>query len=441
MKSILLFFIVGVQVAQAQIITTIAGTGTGAFSGDGGQATAAMINHPAEMAFDTAGNLYFSDYANYRLRKISPSGVITTIAGTGSGFPSGDGGPATAAGLQDPGYIAIKGTAIYFTENVAAKIRKIDGAGIVTTFAGNGISGYSGDGGPATAASISFGPGGIVFDRAGNLYLADGNNNRIRKIDTAGIITTIAGNGVYGYSGDGFAATAAQIWDATDIVIDTAGNIYFTEYGDGILRKVDTSGVISTFACTGTASFSGDGGPATAATSDYAVSLTLDPYGNMYFSEWNGGTTPDNRVRKINTAGIISTVTGSGTAGFGGDGGPATAGVLNQPSKVSSDAYGNIYIADASNNRLRKISASTLGAAVPGLPNFDVVMYPNPASDALNISASNKITQIIITNLLGQTVHTQDFDNGKASVDVSAIPPGIYFIKINGTEVRKFVKQ
>ncbi len=206
----------------------------------------------------------------------------------------------------------------------------------------------SGDGGQATAAEIA-GAYAVVCDAAGNLYIAD-NNSCIRKVTTSGIISTVAGGAIAGFSGDGGDATAAELFDPTGVAIDATGNLYISDSFNSRIRKVNTLGIITTFAGNGTSGYSGDGGPATAAELMFTDEITFDAAGNLYIADYQG-----NRIRKVNTAGIISTVAGNGTAAYGGDGGQATAAQLNQPPGVAIDASGNLYIADNSNNRIRMV--------------------------------------------------------------------------------------
>ena len=214
---------------------------------------------------------------------------------------------------------------------------------IISTVAGNGTYGYSGDGGQATAASLT-GPNGIAFDGAGNMYIAGGGNNVIRKVTPAGIISTIAGTGIAGFFGDGGYATSARLYNPSGIAVDASGNIYFSDCYNYRIRKINTSGIISTIAGNGSFSLSGDGGPATAAGMIFPKYLAIDGPGNLYLTDSNGTT-----VRKISTAGIITTVAGSGTYGYSGDGGPATAAALADASGLAVDGSGNLFIADAGN--------------------------------------------------------------------------------------------
>ncbi|MCW3122582.1 MAG: surface protein [Flavipsychrobacter sp.] len=339
------------SLVPAQIITTIAGSTVAGFGGDGGQATGAYLNFPYTVTMDKAGNLYIMDDGNHRIRKITPAGIISTVAGNGSLVISGDGGPATAAGINTAVEMTIDAANnIYLTyaHTALSGIRKIDAAGIITTIAGNDTMGYSGDGGPATAAKLI--PEGIVTDKQGNLYIAESANHIVRKIDKAGIITTIAGTGIAGYSGDGGPATNAQV-NCDDLAVDTADNLYLS--GPFTIRKIDKTGTITTIAgigATGSLGYTGDGGPATAAKIAYGH-LAIDRQGNIYLSDCY----LYNNIRKIDAAGIITTVAGSTSTGFAGDGGPATGALFKFTGGVVTDSAGNLYIADGGNNRIRKI--------------------------------------------------------------------------------------
>ncbi len=351
--SVLLFLCASTFRLQAQlIISTIAGTGPAAYSGDGGPSTSANLNIPYGVAVDLIGNVYIADYANNRIRKIDTFGIITTVAGTGfSGF-SGDGGPATSAQIYAPRGIATDATGnVYFSDYANNRIRKISSTGIISTVAGNGIPGFSGDGGAATAAKLNF-AWGVTLDAAGNLYIADQTNCRIRKVNTSGIISTVGGTGIAFYSGDGGPATSAGIQYPMGIVSDGPGNLYICDEGDCRIRKINTSGIISTIAGTGFGGFTGDGGPATAAKLYYPQGIARDNTGNIYIADLN-----NNRIRMINTSGVINTITGNGTAGFTGDGGPPALAEINQSTGVAVDFSGKIYIADNDNNRIRVIHA------------------------------------------------------------------------------------
>ncbi|MVM31720.1 hypothetical protein GO755_16855 [Spirosoma sp. HMF4905] len=341
------------KVSTDGIITTVAGNGYSSFSGDGGLATAASLYNPFSVATDSNDNLYITDLFNHRIRKVSSNGIITTVAGNGSSGFSGDGGLATAATLAGAYNVIVDGTGtIYIADLFNHRIRKVSASGIITTIAGNGSSGFSGDDGPATEASLNK-PASVALDRLGNLYIADLDNHRIRKIATDGIITTVVGNGVAGFSGDGGAATAASLNSPANVLVDSNNNLYIADQYDHRIRKVSASGIITTVAGNGSSGFSGDGGLATAANLNNPTGLALDRLGNLYIADLY-----NHRIRKVSSDGIITTVVGSDSIDSGGDGGLATAASLIEPSGVALDRYGNLYIADEGgiDYRIRKVS-------------------------------------------------------------------------------------
>ncbi len=301
------------------------------------------------------GNVYFADYVNNRIRKIDTAGIIYTVAGNGTGGYTMDGIAATASEIYHPyGVFVDKYASIFIGDQGNSRVRKI-AAGIITTIAGNGTPGYAGDGMPATAALFNS-IDRVAVDAQGNVFIADAENNRVRRIDTAGIITTVAGIGPAGgfgsYTGDGIPATAAGLYYPSDVATDGLGNLFIADHENYRIRRVDVSGVITTYAGSGLPGTLGDGSPATACEFEYAAGIALDAIGNLYIADENA-----NRVRKVNTAGIINTIAGTGVAGFFGDGGPATAAKLNAPSNVAVDAYGNVYISDITNERIREIKS------------------------------------------------------------------------------------
>ena len=230
-----------------------------------------------------------------------------------------------------------------------SRIRKVDTNGIITTVAGDGSAGCSGDGGAATNAMLA-GPVGVAVDAAGNLFIADYSDQRIRKVDTNGIITTVAGNGGAGFSGDGGAATNASLYNPNGVAVDGAGNLFIADDYNQRIRKVDTNGIITTVAGDGSEWFSGDGGAATSATLAYPTAVAVDGAGNLFIAEAG-----NSRIRKVNTSGIITTVAGNGSEGFSGDGGEATNAGFNYPLGVAVDGTGHLFIADAENDRIRKV--------------------------------------------------------------------------------------
>jgi uncharacterized protein (TIGR03437 family) len=249
------------------------------------------------LALDDAGNLYIADRGNRRIRKVTPGGIISTFAGTGvSGF-SGDGGPATSAQLNTAGSILFSAGNLYIADSSSQRIRRVSSDGTITTIAGNGVKGFSGDGGPATSASMAT-PLGMAIDRLGNLYFADGDNNRVRRISPAGVITTVAGNGSGQFAGDQGPAISASLNIPEDVAVDSAGNLFIADAGNNRVRKIDGSGLISTFAGTGTDGFSGDGGPATEAKLSFPWGLTTNATGTVYIAD-----RVNNRIRTVSASG------------------------------------------------------------------------------------------------------------------------------------------
>jgi sugar lactone lactonase YvrE len=341
------------------IITTTVGDGTSGYSGDGGQTTSAMLSGPNGVALDSSGNIYIADTSNHAIRFVNVStGLITTVAGTGisggAGF-SGDGGQATSANLDTPYGIALDTSGnIYIADSGNNRIRKVTvSSSLFSTVAGTGSSGYSGDGAQATSALINY-PVWSCLDTTGNVIFADLNNYVIRKVTVGtGIITTVAGNGTYGYSGDGGQATSAMLSYPYGVAMDSLGNIYIADTDNGRIRKVTIStGIITTVVGTGTNGYSGDGGKATLATMNYPSGIALDSSENFYISD-----TYNSRIRKVTySTGNISTVAGTGVSGYSGDSGQATSAALNRPSSAALDSSGKIYFSDKFNNRIRVFS-------------------------------------------------------------------------------------
>ena len=341
--------------AATGIVTTLAGNGTAGFSGDGGPATSAGLNFPRRVAVDASGNLFISDTNNGRIRRVDAStGFISTVAGDGTPGFSGDGGLATNTSLNAPWDVAVDASGnLYIADTQNHRIRRVDSAtGFISTVAGNGTPGFSGDGGLATSASL-INPSGVAVDASGNLFIADDLNHRIRRVDAStGTITTVAGTGTNTFSGAGGPATSAGLNFPRRVAVDASGNLFISDTSNGRIRRVDAStGIITTVAGTGTFTFSGDGGPATSASLKSPLSVVLDASGNLFIAD-----TQNNRIRRVNTAtGIIGTVAGGGV----GDGGPATSASLAFPEGAAVDASGNLFIADRINHRFRKVDAAT----------------------------------------------------------------------------------
>jgi hypothetical protein len=352
-------WLAGAPAPVAGTISTFAGTGTAGSTGNGGAATSARVNLPSGLAVDSSGNLYIADAGNHMVRRVdATTGIITTVAGTGSVGSTGDGGAATSARLNGPTSLAFDSSGnLFIADRGNHRIRRVAaGTGVITTVAGAGGSGSTGDGGAATTALLN-GPMGVATDTSGNIFIADYGNNKVRKVTVAtGIITTVAGTGFYGLSGDGGAATAAAMREPSSVAVASDGTFYIADYSNYRVRRVDgTTGVITTIAGVLTNGFNGENGLATNAKLDSPRSLYLDGRGNLLIAD-----DFNNRIRQIALGtGIITTVAGNGTAGVGGDGGQAQAALLSQPSGVAADARGNIYIGDTNNHRVRKVTTPT----------------------------------------------------------------------------------
>ena len=340
-------------------IVTVAGNGTfGGSAGDGGVAVNAEFDYPRGVAVDTAGNLFFADEENNRIREMATDGTIATVAGSGSQGYSGDGGLAVAAALDDPSGVAVDAeNNIYIADDGNGRIRKITPNGQITTVAGTGSFGFGGDGGPATKATFS-GPIAVAVDLAGNLYIADAGNGRIRRVALDGTITTVAGTGAdSGDLGDGGLAINARLSAPNGVAVDPAGNLYIADTGDSRIRRVATDGTITTVAGNGvTFAYSGDGGLAINASITYPFGVAVDAAANIYFPDifW---------VRKVDANGIITTLAGGG-ASYSGDGGPAINAELWEPFGVAVDTAGDVYVADAATDSVRLLVPEGAHAAL-----------------------------------------------------------------------------
>jgi streptogramin lyase len=349
--------------SQCFNINTIAGNGIPGYSGDGSSANLAQLNSPQGIAVDDSGNVYIADENNNRIRKINTGGIISTIAGNGKQGFSGDGGNALSAKLYNPSAVAVDDSGnVYIVDTFNSRIRKVNKMGIITTFAGGGTGtgttygGYRGDGGPAIKAQLAY-PSGVTVDDSGNVYIADTDDDCIRKVNRLGIISTVAGNINYGFSGDGGSATAATLLDPMGVILDKSGNMYIADHNNQRVRKVNTNNIISTFAGKGQSPDIGDGGQAIYAGLD-PFAVEVDSVGNVYIADKY-----NNRIRKVNTNGIISTYVGNGyvdvnTGGgnYSGDGGVGDSAELYYPAGIAIDKFGNLFIAEEGNNRIRKVS-------------------------------------------------------------------------------------
>ena len=480
-------------------INTIIGNGTSAFSGDGGPASAAEVWQPHYLSFDKAGNLFIADMANGRIREVTVSnGNITTLAGDGFPGYNGNNISALTTQLSNPTGVAtdVAGN-IYIVDNGDNMVREVDAStGNILKVAGTGIGGYSGDGGPAGKAQLS-GPDGIALDASGNIYVADESNNRIREINAvSNTITTVAGNGSQGFSGDNSIATSAELFEPVDVAFDSAGNMYIADminnrirevyalnkhiktivgngygaktYGGGFsgdgglataaelyqpqgiavdragniyiadtwndrIRKVDAkTHIITTIGGNGNWNYTGDGGPATDAQLGIPTCVRLDGYGNIYIADYY-----NNAVRVISVwDSTISTVAGNGYQNYSGDGGPATSAELDLAHGLCFDNSYNLYIADNGNNRIREVMGPLSVNNISN--NSSVLVYPNPASDLVNISLkgtalSNAILKI--TDIAGRFVMTKKLglihQNQPITLDISSFSNGIYIVNIS----------
>ena len=418
--------------ATTGILTRVAGNGTTGFSGDNGPATSAQLYSPAGVAVDSAGNLYIADTDNNRIRMVA-NGVITTIAGNGFGGFSGDNGPATNARLADPQGIAVDSAGnLYIADVGNNRIRKVAN-GVIGTVAGNGLAGFSGDNGPAANAQLNS-PYGVGVDSAGNLYIADTENQRLRKVSN-GVITTIAGSGTAGFSGDNGSATSARLATPLGIAVDSAGGLYIADRDNNRIRKV-ASGVITTVAGNGAQGFGGDNGPATNAQLLSPISVAVDSSGSLYITD-----TGNDRVRKV-ANGVIATLAGGGT--LVGDNGPATGAQLSHPSGVALDSAGNLYIADEDSNLIWKVSNGaittvagngTAGFSGDNGPATNAQLF-NPISVAVDSSGNlyiadtgnnrvRKVANGVITTMAGNGTPGFSGDNGPAASAQLSFPTAV----------------
>ena len=376
-------------------ITTVAGTGNFLFAGDGGPATLAHIHGPTGVAVDAAGNLYIADQGNEVVRVVSATtGVITTFAGNnalGLGY-SGDGGPATNAQLVEPSDVAFSPSGdLYIADTGNNCIRMVSmTTGTISTVAGDGNGGFSGDGGLATQAEFNT-PVALAFDAAGDLFIVDRNNNRIRRVDhNTSIITTVAGSSSIGFSGDGAAATLAELLGPSSVAVDAAGNVFFADQSNRRVREVfAASGNITTVAGTGTSGSGGDGGQASLAELNDPTAVFIDGAGNLYI-----GDEGSQLVREV-AAGtnIITTIAGDGSGADSGDGGPATLAGLDQPFGMAMDAAGDLYFAEQGGNRVRVVDAAAPAPTATPSATATPSDSPTPASACpIQLIASQSFT-------------------------------------------------
>ncbi len=344
MKRIILFFLLLPLLAKAQTgtITTVAGTVSNGFTGDGGPASTAQLSYPGGIAVDANGAVYICDYGNSRIRSFYRGGNIHTYAGNSSTSCASSGVPATTSAIGKPSGVTVDrwGT-LFFTDDYGSQLNMVTYAGLIFPLAGHcGTASFGGDGGPASVALLKS-PSDVAVDKNYNIYIADAINYRIRKIDINGVISTYAGNGAFGYSGDGGSARSAAINEPVRLAVDGSGNLFFTD-GQSHVRRIDAAtGIITTIAGTSTSGYSGDGAPASFAKLNWPNGLAVDGAGNVFIADRF-----NNRIRMVSPAGIITTVAGTGSVGYTGDGGPAIGADLSYPSGLCTDADGNVYFID-----------------------------------------------------------------------------------------------
>ena len=417
-------------------------------------ATTIPLILPSAIVFDQQGNLYLAETANHVIRKVDTTGIITTIAGTGTQGFSGDSGPATAARLDSPQGLALDTDQnLYIADTRNHLIRKLNlTAGIITTIGGATINGnispgFSGDNGPATAAHLNL-PTALAFDPAGNLYIADTQNHRIRKIAaTTGNITTIAGNGTQGFSGDAGPATSASIDSPTGLSVDTSSNVYLADTHNHRIRKITAAtGKITTIAGTSATGYNGDNTTATTATLALPHGLTIDPAGNLYLAD-----TANHRIRRIDaTTGIITTIAGAGAQTFAGDTGPAPTASLDTPRAATTSPTGLLTLSDTGNQRVRQIATDNtihtiagLGLTTPGaltLTAPSVIAYGTghlTATLTTTTSATGPVTFLdtfnaiatatgatATSNAVTTTLGTATLTTNSATLSTSTLPAG-----------------
>ncbi len=433
----MVFFILGLN-ANGQTITTIAGGGP--VLGDNGPANLAQVLHPFGGQFDAAGNYYFlQSLSSPRLRMIDTAGIIRTVAGNGTQGFSGDGALATSAQLSPSGCTVDSAGNIYIADRYNYRIRKVNAAThVITTIAGNGTQGFSGDGNSAILAQMD--PFGICVDKVGNLYIIDGGL-RVRKIDTSGIINTIAGNGTAGFNGDGGLAINAELNLSYGICVDEENNLYLACATR--IRKVNlTTGIISKVGGTGYATYIGDGMHADSAQFN-AINIGIDGIGAIYIADY-----VNDRVLKIDTAGIFHSIAGTGVSGYNGDNGLADTAQLYNPEGVTVDNCGNLYIADGANGRIRKVTfyptcTPTVAKNVNEINAINI--YPNPVHNEVTIMCGDNMKSTTVLNVIGQTLLQQNCNGNKATINVSQLQSGMYFIKVTdkngGVVTKRFVKE
>ncbi len=405
-------------------INTIAGDNSlgAGYTGDGAAALAAQFNNPYALALDKAGNIFISDQLNNVVRVVNSSGTVTTFAGDATVAYAGDGALAINASLDRPCGLWVDGSGnLFIADNENDRVREVTAADLnINTLAGSSNTGYAGDGSAANIAGL-YHPSAVTLDPSGNLVFSDTGTNRIRRVLPNGIIWTIVGDGTANYKGDGGLAIEAEIDAPLGLRYDSAGNLYFADSMNNVIRKVDTNGVITTVVGNNTAGYSGDRGPATQASLFRPFDVTVDKAGNLYIAD-----TINSRIRKVATDGVITTIAGNGKNAYAGDGGPGSQASLNYPTGLALDSKGNIYFADAQNNVVRELTPPANPGTAPSINTNGVITLSD--FGARQAVAPGSWVEIYGTNLASTTRSwtTADFTYylGPTTLDNTSVAVG-----------------
>ncbi len=430
---------------SGQYIATVAGNGLFGTTGDSGLSTLANLSSPWNVDVDASGNFYIA--TSWRVRKVDiASGIITTVAGNGTAGFVGDGGLAINASIDNLIGLDVDNSGnIFIADNNNNCIRRVDAVtGIITRVAGTDTAGFNGDGILATTARLNH-PQGVAVDAQGNIFISDQYNFRIRKVDvTTGLISTIAGNGMSGYTGDNGAATSATFYFPKGLTTDNFGNVYVADCNNHVIRKINlASGIITTIAGNGFGAGQviggdfGDGGLATLAELNFPTDVKLDIHGNIFIADAQNG-----KIKMVSsTNGLITTIAGGGSSGLG-DGGLATDANLSYADGVAIDANGNLYIADYYHARIRKVDNIT---GVNEIFENSFSIFPNPSTGLLNFNCETNIDEIKVTNTLGQIVYSKTINHKSGTINLQSLPSGLYFCSVKTedgkTAQQKFIVQ
>ncbi len=413
--------------AQYRKITTIAGTGgIGGYGGDGFVATAGVLNGPHNVAVSNKGEVYIVDFYNFRVRKIKTNGSIVTFAGNGITGYSGDGTAATNARMNPKGVAVDYRGNVYISDPVHSVIRKVNTLNIISTYVGTGIYGYTPSNTNAKTTKIGA-PWGMACDNEGNLYFADAGNHVVCKVDTFGVISTIAGDGNLGSSGDGFGALTARLDSPYAVAVDRKGKVYIADHNNSTIRMVDLSGNIDRVAgTTGVFGNSGDLGLAINAQLNFPTGVAVDSDYNVYISDSH-----NNVIRMVDATGVISTIVANGFPGFGGDLGDALGANLWAPYGICVDSTGAIYIADANNQRVRRVYSATVGVNNVD-PAAGLTIYPNPFNNNITVAGLHNNDVVCLYDLMGRPVMQQvTVVAGAKTFEIGDIAQGIYLLQVN----------